>query len=193
MGEALLADVRGELVGELRVGQARAPGAEMHLVDAHRLARAARSVRAGVEPLVVAPHVVRLVDHRSRTRWHFGPAGHRVGLLLPRPVATEDPELVALADLGVRDVQLPDAGAAERPHRPAVVDAPAGEVADHADALRVRRPHGERGAADPRLRAEHRPQLARADPPRSGAGRGRRAWADAGTDRRTRRPSTSIR
>ncbi len=116
VGVAQPADVLDELVGHLDVGQALPPGAEVHLVDAHR--RGVR-LRAGalLQPRVVVPGVVGLVDDAGGQRRHLGAPGHRVGLLAPGRVGAEDGELVVGPGSDVRDEQLPHAAAAERPHR----------------------------------------------------------------------------
>ena len=88
---------------------------------------------------------------------HFGGKGDRIGLQRQMlAVGVDDVELVVIADAGVRDEQLPIADAAH-PHRmpPRI---PVIEIADHADAARVRRQHHEGDALDAverhRMRAE---------------------------------------
>ena len=163
--EAELADVVDELVGELAVGQALPPRAEVHLVDAHRRGeRVGR--RAALQPVAVVPLVGRGEHHRRGGRRDLGPERHRVGLLPPHAVAAEDLELVVGAVADVRDEQLPHAGGAERAHRVGAA-VPVVEVAGDADALGVRRPDRERRAGHrageavvrARVRAEDRPQL----------------------------------
>ena len=62
VGEAELADVGRQLVGELGVGETRAPRPEMHLVGRHRgVVRVSRAT--SVEPLVVGPLIGGGVDH----------------------------------------------------------------------------------------------------------------------------------
>ena len=58
------------------------------------------------------------------------------------PVARANLELVFLAVGQIRDEDFPDAGRHEQPHRVHAAVPPV-EVADHADAIGVRRPHGE--------------------------------------------------
>jgi len=156
--EAGLDHVLGELLGQLDVGQARPPRAQVHLVRAHRLL-VGPLLRPGGHPLAVLPLVHRLVHHRRGGRRHLGVLSQRVGVLDPVAVPAQDLELVLGADVRVRHVQLPDAGRAQRPHRPAVVRAPAGEVADHLDAVGARRPDREGHAGALGLRAQHRPEL----------------------------------
>ena len=165
VGEPEVGHVPDQLVGELAVGQALPPGAEVHLVGAHRgLQRVARGTAA--QPLVVAPLVLRGEHHRRRRGRDLGAEGERVGLLPPHPVLPENLVLVVRAVTDAGDEQLPDAGRAHRPHRvgPAV---PVVEVAGQADALRAGGPHREgralHGSGDPvvgaGVRAEHVPEL----------------------------------
>src|SRR5262249_9535087 len=58
-----------------------------------------------------------------------------------------DPVLVPLAGEHTRYEDLPDPAVAQRPHRPAVVRSPAGEVTHHPHATGVRRPDREPDAA----------------------------------------------
>ena len=88
VGEAEVGEVRHELVGELGVAsrprrRVLAPGAEVHLVDRHRLAQAGVRRAALVHPVVVAPGVRRLEDHRRGRGRDLGVERHRVGLLAP--------------------------------------------------------------------------------------------------------------
>ena len=201
VGEAHLVDIGNELVGQLAVGLALAPGAEVHLVDAHRLGVGVRR-RAPLEPVGVVPLVRRLVHDGRVRRGSLGQVRHRVGLLPPDAVATADVELVPRARADARDEQFPDAGRAQRPQRMRAA-VPEVEVRGQADALRVRGPDGERRTGDGSGRAvvpadvgaEHGPQLlvpALADQVqvdlaerRAGTGTGRRARA---RDRRCRSP-----
>ncbi len=145
-----LVHVADQLVGQFPVTEPRAPGADVHLVDAHRTV-----VRVGGGPLGqprgIRPLVVGLADDRRRLRRNLGVPGHRVGL--PHPVARlrEQFELVVGAGGQAGDEELPHACAAHVAHR--VGDAvPAVEVADHANRLGVRSPHREGGAGG---RTEH--------------------------------------
>ena len=160
VGEAQLGDVRGQLLGQLPVGQAGPPRAEVHLVDAHRLL-----VRLPPRPAAPASRAslhsyVELVHHRGGGRRHLRVRGQRVGLVPPQPVGAEDAVLVAVrrpARPGTKTSHTP-LEPSERIGQPSC-GAPAGEVADH--------PHARgRSAPTPRtrrrssngLRAEHRPQ-----------------------------------
>ena len=168
--EAEVDEVRHQVVGDLLVGVDVAapvllPRAEVHLVDRHRSVHG-RLVAAVGHPLVVAPGVRRLEDHRRRRRGSLGVEGHRVGLLAPLAVGAEDQELVLRPRADVGHEQLPDARGAELAHR-VLAAVPAVEVALDPHALGRRRPHGERRALDRRgaealvpvpVRAEHRPQ-----------------------------------
>ncbi len=155
--EAEVGHVLGELVGQLPVGQAGPPRPEVHLVHAHRLL-VRPGLGAPLHPVGVLPVVARLVHHGRGRRRHLGVHGERVGLLPPGAVAAQDPVLVPLAGAGPGDEDLPDPARAQRPHRPAGVGTPAGEVADHPYTLGTGRPHGEGDPAVARVRAENRPQ-----------------------------------
>ncbi len=201
VGEAEVADVGGELVGELEVGERAvafepvpAPGAEVELVDRDR-PRQEIGGGAALEPVAVGPAVARAEDDRGGRGRDLGCLGERIGLEPGRLRAVADLELVAGARGDPRDEELPDAARAERAHR---VDAavPEVEVADHAHRAGSRRPDGERRPADafelalPARRAS--PRAPRGGPRRSGACRARRAPAGRSRGRRrrgsTRRP-----
>ena len=177
--EPELADVRAELLGCLRVGEALAPRAEMHLVDRDRLAERLRRA-AGLEPVRVPPLVPALEDERGRQRRRLGRLGDGVGLEVDRAVLVPKLELVVRPLLDPRHEELPDPGRSERAHR--VEQAvPAVEVGDDAYRASVRRPDGERRAGRRRRppgcgrRASR--TGARAGPRRRGARRARRASA----------------
>jgi hypothetical protein len=151
VGEAHVLRVGGELVGQLEIGQRAAvleriepPRAEVDLVDRHRLVERRRRV-APLEPLRVAPLVLRLVHDRGGLRRLLGLERVRVGLVEAVAVRPRDLVLVVRAPADLGHEQLPDAARAERAHRmqPAV---PPVEVADHRDRLRGRRPDRERRA-----------------------------------------------
>ena len=79
-----------EVLGEVAVGVAPAPRAEVHLVDAHRLLVVV-ALRCACQPLVVVPVVAGL--RRPTTRCAGGSSvacGHRVGLLADLPVGATD-------------------------------------------------------------------------------------------------------
>ena len=165
VGEAGGRDVVDQLVGQLPVGQPLPPGAEVHLVDAHRPLVPVAGRPVG-EPRLVRPLVGGLGDDRGVERRHLGGERQGVGLLPPRPVGTQHVVAVPGAGLHAGDVDLPDAGGAQRPHR-VRARLPVVEVAGHLHPAGVGRPHGERDALDgaPRgvvaadVRAEHLPQL----------------------------------
>jgi hypothetical protein len=160
VGEAELADVLDQLVGQVAVVEPRTPRADVQLVDAHR-AGVDVVLGAGGHPGVVGPGVGGLGDHRAGERRHLGGAGHRVRALDPDVVGGKHLVLVdAVRDAGHEE--LPDAVAVEAAHRvPLAV--PAVEVARHADGTGVRRPDGEGGAGDAlvlaHVAAEHLPEL----------------------------------
>ena len=83
--EADVGDVGGQLVGQLQVGQravvlqrVQPPGAEVDLVDRHRLAQRGRPA-AQLHPAVVGPLVARAVDDRRRLGRQLGLERERVG------------------------------------------------------------------------------------------------------------------
>src|SRR5262249_62131651 len=109
-------------------------------------------------PVGVLPVVRRLEPDGRGGRRHLGVRGERVGLLPPVAVAAEDPVLVPLAGEHTRYEDLPDPAVAQRPHRPAVVRSPAGEVTRHPDATGARCPDREPDAAVLDAGAEDLPQ-----------------------------------
>ena len=125
----------------------------MHLVDRHR-----RGGGIGVVFEARRPRQVRGIDDDRRGRGpRLGRERDRVGLERQQlPVRADDLVLVFVAGARARDENLPVAVAAH-PHgvAPAV---PEIEIADHADAPRVRREHHEGDAVDAvvlhRMRAE---------------------------------------
>ena len=108
VGEAQLGDVAGELAGELGVGQAGPPRAEMHLIGAHR---AGQQIPVGslLKPGGVAPGVPGLGDTGRGSGRLLRPAGHRVGLAAPDAIRAADVVLVAGAVADAGNQQLPDA------------------------------------------------------------------------------------
>src|SRR5207247_691326 len=101
-------------------------------------------LRARRDPRLILPVVpIDIEDDRGgiRTQLEIEPVGVRLhGEVVA--VTRLDFKLVALARAQLRKEQLPDTGGAAHAHRvPAAV--PSIEVADHADALRMRRPDGE--------------------------------------------------
>jgi hypothetical protein len=117
--EAEVGDVVGELVAELLVreravpvGRVAAPRAEMDLVDrdgrAQRIGR-----RAPVQPLLVAPDVLRIPDHGRIRRRHLGVERDRIALQAQAAVLRADLELVLRPLVHARDEQLPDPRRAE--------------------------------------------------------------------------------
>ena len=164
MREAEVGDVVGELVGELAVAQRAvaleripAPRAEMHLVDRHRAAQRVGG-GAALEPVLVAPGVLRLVHDRGVGGRHFGVEREWIGLEPQTTLLRPDLELVLRALVHAGDEQLPDPRGAERAHR-MQASVPGVEVAHHGDRARIRRPDGEG-------RAHHAVELAhvRAEP-----------------------------
>ena len=136
------------------------PGTGMQLVDADR-AMLPVEVRAGVDPAAVLPGIGRVVGHATgglRTHEHLPCVG--IGFFHQLATAAEDFVFVDLAGSQAGDEQFPDAGGAAAAHRVAAA-IPVVEIADHADALHRRCPHGKqatRHAIDGfQARAEHLP------------------------------------
>ncbi len=165
VGEAHLLDVRHQPVRHLAVGQEAVaflrharPRSEVHLVGGHRPVEPRALRRPRGHPVAVAPVVARDVVHDRRgLRRRLERARERIGLLQDRAVAGADLELVLLAVGEIRNEDLPDAGGQEAHRRDAAV--PAVEVADHADAIRVGRPHREMHAGGRALRDAVRAEL----------------------------------
>ena len=165
MGEALAHNVIGELLGQLAIAQARPPRTQVHLVGAHRLEdRVGRGTPA--HPLAVVPFVVRDEDFRGGVRRDFGGEGHRVGSVGHGAVDAVHPELVEAVGGETRPEQLPDPGGTQHPHR-GVDSVPAVELADQADALGVRGPHGERHPLDHTVGCGERARVGAQDLPES--------------------------
>ena len=190
--EAHVADVRGELLGELAVRQravalerVQPPGARVHLVDRDRAGELVGAL-ALVHPRDVAPGVVRLVDDRGGERRDLGLEREGIGLQRQLAGPGADLELVALPLADVGHEQLPDPGAAERAHR-VQSPVPGVEVADDADRPRGGRPDGERRAGDTVERCARARRASRRAPrggPRPGDGcPGRPATAGTRTGR----------
>jgi hypothetical protein len=163
MGEPELDDVVDKLLGLVGVAAALTPGAEVHLVDAHR-PLGGRLRRALGQPGFVAPVVAGGEHDRRRARRVLGRERQWVGLVPPYPVGAVNVVLVAGALGHLRHEELPDATAAARPHsRSGAV--PAVEVADDPNLAGVGRPHRERragrgiGAGVDEVAAERLPQL----------------------------------
>ena len=136
--------------GELAIGQpapalfgnAR-PRPEVHFIDRHRPLEpgAARPPRR--HPLRIVPFVVAAGDDRRRQRRQFETEPVRIGLEQQLAVQRRsDLELVVLPRRHAGNEDLPDARRPEAPHRMHAAVPPV-EVADDADALRVRRPDAE--------------------------------------------------
>ena len=142
MREAHPGHVLHELLSQVQVGASLAPRAQMHLVDRGRgLVRHMRG--APGHPLVIAPDVPALVHDRGVRRGPFSEPGHRVDLLVPHIVGTQDVVLVQGALPDPFDEQRPHPGPRDQGHG---VPGPPVEVSVHPDRSRVRRPHREPGA-----------------------------------------------
>ncbi len=120
----------------------------MHLVDGDR--RAERlPLQAGLHPIGVAPvEWLQADDAGGRRRRRFLLEADRVGLeARRRPFAHQKLVFVVGAMLDAGEEDLPHAGFDTLAHGMAAA-VPLVEVADHADAHGVRRPHREGGAGD---------------------------------------------
>ena len=156
VGEMGVVEVGDELVGQLAIAEKALPSvaffprAQVYLVDGDRLVEALSLGSVG-EPFLVVPLELRDVpDDGGCPGPHFG--GEAVGVGLFDQIAVVPALHLVLVDLALAEIgneKLPDAGGAAISHRvPAAV--PVIEIADHADALRVRGPDGEMDAANPR-------------------------------------------
>ncbi len=148
VGEALLDDVLGQLVGEFEVRQAGgAPRHQVHLEGAHRFEDRVLDGPLG-HPVGVLPRVLALGHPGGALGRHLGGERHRVGTLGGDAVGAMHPELVQPVCREVRPEQFPHPpGGAQGPHG-GVVAAPVVEVADQADSLGIWCPHGEGHAGD---------------------------------------------
>ncbi len=147
--EAQINHVRHQLVGDFGVTEKPAvrrpaPGTEMQLVDADRLAVPVAG-GAAFEPGPIAPGVLAGRHHATgRGRAQLGGAGAGVGLQ-QQALRRAQLELVQRARRDAGDEQLPHTAVATISHRmPAAV--PAVPVTDHRHAVGVRRPHGKQHA-----------------------------------------------
>ena len=146
MGVALPADVLDQFVGQLEVGQALAPGANVHFVDAHWFGM--HLLLAAIpHPLIVAPDVLALVDDRGGVRSGLREARHGISLEPPDTVGTEHLELVEAACADPFGEQRPDTGPWDQLHVVAFT-VPVIEVADESHGLCVRGPDRESSAED---------------------------------------------
>ena len=93
VGEAQVTDVVDEVLREAVVAGVLTPGAEVHLVDAHRTLVDVGGASL-LHPVVVAPRVVRLGDDGRLLRRDLRHAGHRVALEADQLVGPAHGELV---------------------------------------------------------------------------------------------------
>ena len=149
MGEVVAPQMVDQAGGQLAVVQPPVvvfggahPRGQVHLVDVHRPV-AQVLIAPRLHPAGIAPSVlVDIPHHRGAGGADLREEGVRIGLDSQVPLAGADLVLVLVAFLEARHEGVPDAGAAEPPHRmPAAV--PLVEGADHAHAFGVGRPHGE--------------------------------------------------
>ena len=152
VGEAHVLDVRHELLGQFLVGQPfqavflAPPGAKVDFVARHWRAQGV-ALRAGFHPGRVVPGVsVQVGDDRGGAGTHLGAEAVGIGFFgMVVGFARADVELVAAAGRQTGHEQLPDPGLHMVEHRVHAV-VPAVEVADHADAVGVGRPHAKQHA-----------------------------------------------
>ena len=144
MGVAHRRHVLDERIGQVQVGQPRAPRPQVHLVDRDRGLLGSEGGALG-HPLVIAPGVVGLVDDGRVRGGRLGEPGHRVDLLPPHTVGSQDVVLVQGPLADALDEHRPHPGAGYEGHR---VASPGVEVALDPNRLRVRRPEREPGPPD---------------------------------------------
>ena len=159
MGEAHVADIGRQLLGQLAIGQPfvaalAPPRAEMDLVDRHRRAQRVDARRRRAR----ARQSCLVEDDGGRLRPHLGGKCHRIGFQRQHAgPAADDLEFVVVAGAWragrtIPNSRLPRTRIAWRRAVPEI------EVADHADAPGVGREHHERDAIDAferhRMRAE---------------------------------------
>ena len=149
MGVVHVGDIGGQLVGKLTVAEKAAvlvalPGAEVHLINIHRLFERIGGGTACKPRVVVPPVAVQIIDNRRGVRPHLCKKGKGVGLHDPLKNRGLDAELIALSFPGVFDKALPGAALALF-HKIQVLFVIV-EVTDYRDILRVGRPHAEHHA-----------------------------------------------
>ena len=185
VGEAQVLDVRGQLLGELAVGQTRAA----RTADAPRTRRTAPRARARRRAAPSTPRrchswceAVHDRGGGGRAPRCGGPSGRRAGC--------GEPSGRVMSNLYSAPSPTPGRNSSHTPEEPSERIGNAGavpvvEVPGDPHPARVRRPHGEAGAGHAlvghRLRAERLSTAPRAGPRRSGADRARRARAGSGT------------
>ncbi len=106
-------------------------------------------LRARFHPRRVLPRVaVHVEDHRARLRTHLRIEPVRIRLQRQRPARPQNFKFVDFAFGQRRDKKFPHAAQAAQPHG-MHAPIPVIEVAHHAHAPRIRRPHAELHAAHP--------------------------------------------
>ena len=130
----------------------------MHFIDAHRRAQRV-AFAAFLQPRGVVPlELLGVPDNRGLLRRDLEEKTERIGVQLDVAVRVADLELVMRAPPHAGNENFPDPGSPEQAHgmKPPV---PTIEIADHADALRIRRPDREARAVNAVNRAQLRAQL----------------------------------
>ena len=163
VGETGRDAVGGELLGEVAVAEDLAvkgatPRSQVHLVDGERTVEKGLGDPA-LQPGLVGPGVVALLDDAGGSGWRFGPPRQRIRLVDAAPGGPDDPELVLGPGSDARDEELPHPTGSERPHRLHPAVPPVG-VADQAHAPRVRRPDREGHSGHPLVVDDPSPQPA---------------------------------
>ena len=134
------------------------PRADVHFINAHRRTQRI-AFAAFLQPRVVGPlEFFGVPDNRRLLGRDLEEKPERVGVQLDVAVRVADLKFVMRALPHAGNENFPDAGRAEQAHR-MKAPVPIVEIADDADALRVRRPDGEARAVNAVNRAQLRAEL----------------------------------
>ena len=157
MGEAQVAHVLRQLVGQFQIAERAvvlfrhpAPRRQMHLVDGHGRVAVVAKLLLALHPIAVLPVPLGQVPHDRGGAWrHLGVMAVGVGLERQQVAVRADQFVLVKGAVGqAGNEDFPHAGFDPQPHGMAAA-VPVIEIADHADAAGIGRPHGEVHARDP--------------------------------------------